>query len=118
MPDPVLTTLQRAVEGLWFPSEPAAPLEPFVWKEGALTPAAIRCRAGHPAPVRCQTLAADAFFADAAEVPGFAALYATLQATLTDLQVYLFGEMAIAVYVVGRDAQGRLAGFKTDAVEA
>jgi nuclease A inhibitor-like protein len=86
-------------------AEPAAPLEPFVWKEGALTPAVIRRRAGHPAQVRCQTLAADAFFADLAEVTGFAALYATLQATLTDLQVYLFGEVTITVYTVPRRSE-------------
>ena len=53
-----------------------------------------------------------------AEVAGFTALYTTLQATLTDLRVYLYGEVAITVYVVGRDAHGRLAGFTTHAVEA
>jgi hypothetical protein len=118
MTDPLLTALHRATAGLWFPSEPAAPLEPFVWEEGALTPLAIRRRAGQQTPVRCQTLAADAFFADLAEVPGFPALYTTLQATLTDLHVYLYGEVTITVVVVGRAAQGRLAGFTTQAVEA
>ena len=37
MPDPLLTTLQQATAGLQFPSEPAAPLEPFVWEGDALT---------------------------------------------------------------------------------
>src|SRR5262245_20762220 len=114
MTDPLLTTLRRATEGLRFPSESAAPLEPFVWERAELTPAAIRQRAGQPTQARCETITADAFFEDLAEVVGFAALAATLHATLTDLQVYLFGEVAITVYVVGRDAQGRLAGFKTD----
>jgi Nuclease A inhibitor-like protein len=48
---------------------------------------------------------------------GFAALYEPLKATLTDLKVYRWGEATITVYVVGRDAHGRLAGFKTHAVE-
>ena len=118
LPDPLLTTLQRATAGLQFPSEPAAPLEPFVWEEAALTPATIRQRVGYPVQVRCQTITAAAFFADVAEVAGFTTLYTTLLATLTDLQVYLYGEVAITVYVVGRDTQGRLAGFTTHAVEA
>ena len=118
MPDTLLTILQRATAGLLFPSEPAAPLEPFVWDEAEPTPAAIRRYAGYPASARCQTIAVDAFFDDVAEVAGFPALYTTLRATLTDLQVYLYGEAHITVSVVGRDAQGRLAGFKTDAVEA
>jgi hypothetical protein len=118
MPNPLLTVLGRATASLWFPSEPAAPLEPFVWEEGALTSATVRRRAGQPAQTRCETITAEDFFADLAEVPGFPALYTTLQATLTDLHVYLFGEVTITVVVVGRDAQGRLAGFATQAVEA
>ena len=52
MPDPLLTILQRATAGLQFPSEPAAPLEAFVWDEAALTPATIRQRAGQPVQAR------------------------------------------------------------------
>ena len=58
MSNPILTALQRATVGLQFPSEPAAPLEPFVWDEAALTPAAIRLRAGQPVQARCQTITA------------------------------------------------------------
>ena len=118
MPDPLLTTLHRATAGLWFPSEPAAPLEPFVWDEAELTPATLRRRVGQPAQTPWEMITAEAFFAALAEVPGFPALSTTLQATLTDLRVYLFGELTITVVVVGRDAQGRLAGFTTQAVEA
>jgi hypothetical protein len=42
----------------------------------------------HPPEARCETLAADAFFGELAEVEGFPALYETLKATLTDLNVY------------------------------
>jgi hypothetical protein len=37
--------------------------------------------------------------------------------TLTDLKVYRCGAANLTVYVVGRDTHGRLAGFKTRAVE-
>jgi hypothetical protein len=44
-------------------------------------------------------------------------LYETRKETLTDLRVYRCGEANIILYVVGRDEHGRLAGFKTRAVE-
>jgi Nuclease A inhibitor-like protein len=72
---------------------------------------------GHPPEERCETLAADAFFGELAEVEGFPALSETLKATLTDLNVYRCGAANLTVYVVSRDAYGRLAGFKTRAVE-
>jgi hypothetical protein len=58
-----------------------------------------------------------AFLGELAEVEGFPALYETLKATLTDLKVYQCGATNLTVYVVGRDAHGRLAGFKTRTVE-
>jgi histidine triad (HIT) family protein len=117
MAETLLTTLQQATQGLLYPSEYDAPLEPFVWEYADNTPAEVRRLSGQPAQDRCQTISADDFFDDLAEVEGFAALYATLKATLTDLRVYRCGEANITVYVVGRDAHGRLAGFKTLAVE-
>src|ERR1041384_2311636 len=116
MADPLLTTLRQATQDLLYPSEYDAPLEPFVWEPADNTLAEVRRLAGQPAKSRYQTLAADDFFADLAEGGGFAALYETLKATLTDLKVYRCGEANITVYVVGRDAHGRLAGFKTQAV--
>jgi hypothetical protein len=50
-------------------------------------------------------------------VEGFAALYETLKVTVSDLKVYWYGTANITLYVVGRDPQGRLAGFKTRAAE-
>ena len=117
MADMLLTTLRQATEGLLYPSEYDEPLEPFVWEQADNTSAEVGRLAELPAQESCQTIAADAFFADVAEIEGFAALYETLKATLTDLRVYRYGAANITVYVVGRDAQGRLAGFKTLAVE-
>src|SRR5262249_2312435 len=117
MPDSVLTKLQRATKGLLYPSEYDAPLEPFVWEQAENTPAEVRRLSGQPAKQRCRTVAADAFFEELAEVEGFPELYATLKKTLTDLKVYKCGAANITVYIVGRDAHGRLAGLKTQAVE-
>ena len=77
----------------------------------------MRRLSGHPPEERCETLSADAFFGELAEGEGFAALYETLQEVLTDLTVYRCGAANRTLYVVGRDAHGRLAGFKTRAVE-
>ena len=117
MADTLLTLLRQATAGLLNPSEYDEPLEPFVWEQAANTLVEVRRLAGLPAQEPCQTIAADAFFDELAEMEGFAALYATLKATLTDLRVYRCGAANLTIYVVGRDAQGRLAGFKTRAVE-
>jgi Nuclease A inhibitor-like protein len=117
MADTVLTTLKKATVGLLYPSEYDAPLEPFIWEPADNTLSEVRRLSGHPTQERCQTLSANAFFGELAEVEGFPALYETLQGILTDLKVYRCGAANITVYVVGRDANGRLAGFKTRAVE-
>jgi Nuclease A inhibitor-like protein len=117
MADPLLTTLIQATEGLLYPSEYDASLEPFVWEPADNTLTEVRRLSGHPPEERCQTLSADAFFSELTDVEGFPVLYETLKETLTDLKVYWCGAANLTVYVVGRDAHGRLAGFKTHAVE-
>jgi Nuclease A inhibitor-like protein len=117
MADPLLSTFKKATAGLLYPSEYDKPLEPFVWEPADNTPTEVRRLSGQPPHDRCQAISADTFFGDLAEVEGFPALYATLQATLTDLRVYRCGAANLTVYVVGRDTRGRLAGFKTRAVE-
>jgi len=59
---------------------------------------------GHPPEERCETLAADVFCGELAEVEGFPAWYETLKATLTDLNVYRCGAAHLTVYGVGRSA--------------
>ena len=117
MADPILTTLTQATEGLLYPSEYDEPLEPFMWEPAENTLTEVRRLSGHPPEERCETLSADAFFGELTEVEGFAALYDTLKQTLTELKVYRCGAANLTLYVVGRDPHGRLAGFKTRAVE-
>jgi hypothetical protein len=117
MVDPVLTTLTRATEGLLYPSEYDAPLEAFIWGPAENTLTEVHRLSGHPPEERCETIPADEFFGELAEVEGFPALYETLKGILTDLRVYRCGVANITLYVVGRDPHGRLAGFRTRAVE-
>jgi hypothetical protein len=117
MADTLLSTLTQATAGLLHPSEYDEPLEPFIWEPADNTLSEVRRLSGHPPQERCQTLSAETFFGELAEVEGFPALYETLQGILTDLRVYRCGAANLTVYVVGRDANGRLAGFKTRAVE-
>jgi hypothetical protein len=117
MSDPILTTLTRATGGLLYPSEYDEPLEPFIWEPAENTLTEVRRLSGHPPEDRCQTFSAEAFFGELAEVEGFPELYEALKETLTDLQVSRCGATNLTLYVVGRDAHGRLAGFKTRAVE-
>jgi histidine triad (HIT) family protein len=117
MPDTLLTTLTQATTGLLYLSEYDAPLEPFVWEPAENTLTEVRRLSGHPPQDHCQTLSADAFFSELTDVEGFPALYEILKETLTDLKAYRCGAANLTVYVVGRDAHGRLAGFKTRAVE-
>ena len=117
MPDTLLTTLKKATKGLLYPSEYDEPLEPFIWEHAKNTLTEVRRLSGQPSKHRCRTISADVFFSELTEVEGFSKLYETLKETLTDLKVYRFGAANITVYVVGRDANGRLAGFKTRAVE-
>jgi Nuclease A inhibitor-like protein len=117
MPDTLLTTLKQATTGLLYPSEYDAPLEPFVWEQADNTPTEVCRLSEQPLTNRCQTVSANVFFGELSEVEGFSDVYETLQGVLTDIRVYRFGEANMTVYVVGRDARGRLAGFKTLAVE-
>src|SRR5919108_6381091 len=103
MADPLLTTLTQATAGLLYPSEYDALLEPFVWEPADNTLTEVRRLSGHPPQERCQTLSADAFFGELADVEGFSALYETLKDTLTDLKVYRCGAANPTVYVVGHD---------------
>src|SRR5262245_9883829 len=117
MTDTLLTALTQATDGLLYPSEYNAPLEPFVWEPADNTLTKVRRLSGHPPHERCRTLAADAFFGELTDVDRFPALYEALKATLIDLKVYRCGGANLTVYVVGRDPHGRLARFKTRAVE-
>lgn len=128
--------LNDAVKDLYYISETDAPFEPFVWQaetgaEGfsSVNAADVLGFTQKPpeTPVQEQTLA-DFFRFPAAEqdwhtdedkkiVRRFQKLQKLLETNLKDPKVFKLGTVELDVYIVGIDADGNLAGVKTQAVE-
>jgi hypothetical protein len=128
--------LSDAVKDLYYISETDAPFEPFVWhaETGAEGFSSVNAAdVLHFAeklpetPIQEQTLA-DFFRFPATEqdwhtdedkktVRRFQKLQKLLETNLKDPKVFKLGEVELDVYIVGVDADGNLAGVKTQAVE-
>lgn len=117
MSDKVLAALQKATQDLLYPSETDAPFEVFVWGAAENSDASVRRLTKRKASERCQVVALEAFFSDLVEEEAFAELDTTLQDLLTDIRVYRFGGSDATYFIVGKDADDRLIGLKTLAVE-
>ncbi len=124
--DATFQQLQKLTAGLSFISESDAPLEAvsYAAPAGTLAPAALLKVLGEPAgtPARTQELtqflgqhtADNGVLHDAALANRYKALQVYLKQELDGVQVYLVGAgPQIHAYALGRDANGRLAGFKT-----
>lgn len=105
--------LEHACEGLLYPSETDAPVEPvrltppFPWDDPTLP---LREQAPHD------------FFDELTGSPdaaGFHALYGLLAGSLADLRVHRVGEIRVTVFVTGvpEGAAGERVGVKTLSVE-
>ena len=118
--NPVLKELQAAAKDLLFPSESDAPIEAFAWPGGAGAPdeAALRANAGieEGAPVERITLAQLAKTIPKESRAEFKPLLDAL-GKLKGTTVFKVGEVNVAVYVVGRTADGQFVGIKTEVVE-
>ncbi len=125
----IAQALQKASQGLLFPSETDAPFEAFEWEgqEGKPDKGRVLELAGLAGtPVRVKGL--DAFFRDVtaeqdwhddeekAEVRRFRQLVLTLKELLADLKVFEAGGVEKDVYIVGRAASG-WAGLRTKVVQ-
>lgn len=123
--------LKDASSDLLMPSESEYPFEPFVWPGvcDQLNPKKILELTGHPqdSPVEIANLS-DVFSNFAQEkdwhdeeqkvnVPKYHNLVETLQANLSEIQVFRVGKKLIDVYVVGKTQSGDLAGLSTKVVE-
>lgn len=119
--DPVVDALKKASQGLLFPSETDAPLEPFAWPGGAaLTPERVVQLGGAKAGTAVeQTTLADLLVTVPQEERGkFDALRKVLESQLAGIAVYRVGDEAEkTVYIVGKTKDGRWAGLKTTVVE-
>jgi hypothetical protein len=118
---PVLGALQKASKGLLFPSETDARLGPFLWKDGGeLTTNRLLQLAGADPGTPVEETTLDNFFraVPKEDRPKFEKLLQVLGEQLSGVKVYkLGGEAEKAAYVVGKTADGMLAGVKTTVVE-
>ena len=124
--DATLSQLQKLTAGLRFVSEADAPLEAvsYTAPAGELAPAALRQLLGEPADAKVEAVELTVFLrnhtadngvlVDVALANRYKALQLFMKQELDGVQVYRIGAgPQVHAYALGRDAAGRLAGFKT-----
>jgi hypothetical protein len=118
--NPILKELQAAAMDLLFPSETDAPIEAFAWPGASGAPDEEVLRANveieEGTPIEETTLARLTKTIPSELRADFKPLLDAL-GKLKDTTVFKVGEVNIAVYVVGRTADGQYAGIKTEVVE-
>ncbi|HYO91410.1 MAG TPA: nuclease A inhibitor family protein, partial [Pyrinomonadaceae bacterium] len=126
----IIEELKKATEGLLFMSEADYPFE-VVHLEGEVEPSQQRLRelggAAADAPVETRSL--EEFFRAAASEPEwkqgdelatarrFQSLMRLLKGSLSETRVYRVGEIKMAVFILGKSAEGNWLGLQTRAVE-
>ena len=124
----LLNRFAELTEGLLFPSETDAPLEPYRWTDGEPSPDIVRAELDVPVSTPIQMLSAEELFApllapeeDGGAPPEEAARYremlALLREHLTDVQVHLVGRYDVQVLLLGRHPSGEWLGLRTRIVE-
>ncbi|WP_013334519.1 nuclease A inhibitor family protein [Gloeothece verrucosa] len=129
--NPLVTKLSKASEGLVYISESDYPYEVIHWDNPnvPLTKDLIAQKANISEGTPCSEVAFDDFFNLDAPDPDWYGeeekqeaakqrnLMKIMKDHLTDLKVYRFGEVEIAIYIVGKAANGEIIGLKTTAIE-
>jgi hypothetical protein len=118
--NPTLDALKKAAKGLMYTSETEAPLEPFAWPAGKLDNKTVLAQAGAEDGTAVEEETLDDFFhaVPPEDKAKFDKLAQTLKAQLSGVKVYKVGDEAEKqVFVVGKTADGQLAGLKTSVVE-
>jgi hypothetical protein len=119
---------QATVDLLWM-SESDYPFEVVTWERGSeLNPQALFPEVTSD-EIAVETVTLTDFFAPAiaiedwyeaeelAQVDRYKELLHAIESNLTEVQVFRVGEIEITIYIVGKTADGDLAGLKTQAVE-
>jgi hypothetical protein len=118
---PVLDALQKASKGLLFPGETDAKLEPFLWPDGGdVTKESVLKHAGADPDTPVEEASLDTFFRTLPKEdrPKSDKLLKVLREQLAGVKGYTVGEEAEKMaYVVGKAADGKLAGVRTTVVE-
>lgn len=125
----LLSRLQAVTDGLTYPSESDEPVLPFVRPGAKGDEADLRKQAGVDAGTSCETPSPAAFFqritnvgeahdaGEKARMQRFRDLEALLKKELTDVRVYVFGDVERDIVIAGRTPEGDLAGITTKSVE-
>jgi hypothetical protein len=123
--------LNRAAEGLTYPSETDAPWQAFSWPDaqGEPTAAEVKKRGKHRANTAVEEQSLDEFFKplvqeqnwygdeEKAIAAKYRALMDVVKKALKSPKVFRVGRRKQVVYVVGAAPEGGWAGLKTTAVE-
>jgi hypothetical protein len=124
MPNTAITALQQASAGLLYPSDSDEPFETFSWGKanGNLTPAVVQKFAGVGPKEAMKQVALGDFFKnlisdDNDDAEKYKALLQVVNAQLSGVKVFRFGDVEKEIYLVGKSKEGEWAGLKTKAVE-
>jgi hypothetical protein len=122
--------IKTAADGLWYISETDAEIFPFTGsKADAVTKENLLAQIGKPPDTPVEERGFDEMLArfitiqdwfgdeEKATAEKFAALKSLLEKNLTDLKVFKIGRIEVDIYFVGLNAEGKLAGIQTKAVE-
>ena len=122
--------IAKATDGLLFSSEADYPLEPFVWTDTApFSPDALYKLTTLPPSTPVTKEDVDDFFAPmlhpaSGDTPAarkrmtrFRKLVRLLRQNFSDLAVYKLGTVEMPTFIVGRLANGTVAGLRTTVVE-
>lgn len=124
--------LEAAIAGLQWMSESDYPFEVCEWSEqnaDDLRPEQLSALTHHPANTPIETQDFDNFFEVAtqaqdwhgpeerATVQRYQALVKILKQYLSNLKVYRLGRINVDIYILGKTAEGTVAGVATKAVE-
>jgi hypothetical protein len=125
-----MARIAKAANGLMVSSEADYPLEPFTWTDSApFAPEALYKLTSLPASAPVAKEDVDEFFApmldrrtgDTPEArkrrSRFRSLLRSLRRYLSDLAVYKLGSVEMPAFIVGRLADGTVAGLRTTVVE-
>jgi histidine triad (HIT) family protein len=119
---PTVAALEKAAKGLMFPSESDAPMKAFLWEGAAdkLSQDGLRELAKVEKGTAVETLSLDDVLktVPSEDQPKFQQLFDTIKQQLSGVKVFKIGdEPERDVYIVGRTADGHLAGLQTTVVE-
>jgi hypothetical protein len=125
-----MTRIAKAADGLLFSSEADYPLEPFVWTDAApFSPDALYKLTALPQSTPVAKEDINDFFAPMLYLPPgatpvarqrvarYRTLVRSLRRNLSDLAVYKLGSVEMPAFIVGRLADGTVAGLRTTVVE-